>query len=442
MWRVFLFFALLAPLFAGGVRAYSQEEDAAVIKEIALTVSFSKGDVRPAVAAELKDAIQEVAELALLIQLEGDLNVLASDLEDVTETLARVINITLAKRGFEVESLVITPGESTQVDVVLAVSGDEIVDVTLEFLLPQAGDIPLAILEDSRQSLLSSLRRNFQGMPTADRKWALDLFDALIESEVENIEDLRGFDYRSEIVLGPVTRVLLHLNPSPGEQVIRRHYLRTRSSTLLNVSMDPLREIALVELSSLDGLPIALFSKYSAEIAALVGDEVAKSRALEFYRARPVVELTLKNNDLWASLIVESPWFRTNVEGRVDFNRDEDNPRIEGTFGVIGPMGAEAYANLKFFPDIIDAEPEAGLGINPSPGLFVGAGWDFDRPRIKTRGSVWLGTNINVTFESYTGGDFDEDSEYRVAYKLNDVFSVLGVVDGGGASFVSLGVKL
>ncbi|MEP0813786.1 MAG: hypothetical protein HRF49_03855 [bacterium] len=447
MWRICAFI-FIAAVLCGTRDARAQEEpknaegDMRRIESVSLSVSFSEGDIRPEIADDLRDAIREVTELALIVQLEGDLAVVESDIAAITETLTRVINITLDKRGFRVESLVITPGEATAVDIVLAVSGEQVVDVLVEIKTPSGGELPEMMLEESEAALVSALRRRFQGMPIADRSWVTSLFDNAIRGEFERIPDLLHFRQRSEIVLAPEARVTVYIEPAAGVPVLRRHVLRTRSSTLLNISMDALREIALVAAAELDGMPVELVEKYRHEAERLIAEKVAASRTLAIYAADVEVSLEIRSNELWVSMIVESPRYRTSVEGRVDFNRDENNPRIEGRLGIKGPSYTEAYVNLRFFPGGVNAEPEAGLGFNPLPGMFLGAGWDFDREVVKIRGGLWLGTNLQFSVENYPGGEYDADSEYRATYRMTDDFSISAIADGEGKVWMGLGVTL
>jgi len=412
------------------------------IQSIEIRMSFSNGDVRPAIAEDLRSAIKEVAELAILDQLEGSLQVLEDDLAEVTEVLERVLDLTLDKRGFRVESLSIIPGEVTIIDLEVAIAGVEIIDVLVELVPPIRGELVSEMLSGLQDELISSLRRQFQGLPANDVTWITLLFNQALQREYERLPDFRLFEYRFELIPAAITRVVIYLTPAPKTSVVRRHFLHTRSSTLLNISLDRLREVLLVEMASLDGLPKEFIERHLDSIETRLAQVAVGVGALEFYDAEVSVSLTFRGSDLHASAIVESKKYRTSVGGRVDFNREMKNPRIEGTIGIKAFSHAELYAHLKFFPDKVNFEPEIGIGINPGKNVFVGGGWDFDREVIKLSGDVWFGTNLRVSIEHFPDDEWRDDSEYGITYQLNENFSISAIADGAGSGFVALGVKL
>jgi hypothetical protein len=209
----------------------------------------------------------------------------------------------------------------------------------------------------------------------------------------------------------------------------------------LNISLENLRELVLTELASLDGLPVDFVLCHESTIAEYLVGRAADLPEMKLYHATVDARLDLRGSDLQVSLIVESRRYRTYAFGRVDFNKEEKNPLIEGRFGIIGGA-TEAYAHLKFYPDKLDVEPEAGLGVNPMPGLFIGGGWDFDRETFKLRSDLWFGTNMLFTLEHYPDSEFNDLSEYTIAYFLTRDLRLSATLDGDGKGFVSLGVVL
>ena len=115
---------------------------------------------------------------------------------------------------------------------------------------------------------------------------------------------------------------------------------------------------------------------------------------------------------------------------------------IEGRIGVMGGEFVELYANVKFYPDNVDFEPELRIGLDPTPDIFLGGGWDFDRETPKMRGDVWFGTNILVSVEQYTDSEFNDDSKYSLSYFITRDLKVSATLDGAGVGFFSLGVVL
>ena len=413
-----------------------------LIKAVEVNIVFGEAGIRPIIASEIQTAIEEVLNLALLEQLEGDLEVIEKNLEGITETLLRVLDLTLDKRGFKTESFSILPGETTFVELEIAVSGESIADVRVEFVTPARSGLSVALLDEMQISLSTNLRRKFYGLPTADKKWLTTLFTEALDEESLLSGDFAHFSYRLELIPGTVTRAFLYLTSAPGAPVIRNQYLRTRSSTILNLSLDSAREALLVELAGLDGLPVAFIATRKGFAEDYLENLVSQLKALAFYEPEAKVELEFRGADLYASAIIESPKYRTAITGRVDFNREENNTRIDGIIGVRSFASTEVYAAIKFFPSNVDIEPEIGLGINPRPGVFVGGGWDFDRESVKLRGNVWFGTNFVVHAEYFPSAEFKEESEYGITYYFTKDFSISAYADGDGSGWVALGVKL
>ncbi len=412
------------------------------VQFVEVQLQFLDGDLRPELTDDLQKAIAEVGEMAIIHQLEGDLIYIKDNLDDITDTLKRVIDLTLSKRGFSVDKLSISPGVTTLFTIEISVSGGEIIDIEIDVLPPNAGNLANELLSPLKSELTSSLRRRFQGLPTSDINWLYKLFDEAIKEEQENIEDFKWFAYRFELSPGPITRVILHLSPKSSSTVVSNHSLRTRSSTLLNISLEDLREVIIREVSCLDGMPLEFVDSYVETIEMYLSKRVENLKTLRFYQARADIAIEFKGRDLQISAIVESRRFRTSVSGQVDFDKDEENPLLEGRIGVIGGKYAELYAHVKFFPDNIDFEPELGFGLNPTPGIFLGSGWDFDREALKLRGDVWFGTNVLVSAEQYTDSEYNDDSKYSLSYYFTRDIRISATLDGAGSGFFSLGVVL
>lgn len=425
-----------------GESAAGDEKPSRKVESILVNLVFSESDIRPAIADEIQTAIEEVVNLALIEQLEGDLELIEQNREEITGTLLRVIDLTLDKRGFKTNSLSIVPGILTVVELHISVTGDAIADVRVELVTPSRSKLTGAIFDGIQNELSESLRRRFFGLPTVDKKWLTGLFADALAEESATIPGFESFDYRMELIPSTVTRVVVYLTSAPGEQVIRRHYLRTRSSTILNLSLDSAREAVLVELAGLDGLPISFIEQKREVINSHVENLITGLKSLDFYDAFAEFDFQIRGNDLYATAIIESRKYRTSVSGRVDFNREQNNPRIDGIIGIRTFSSTEVYAAVKFFPDSVDFEPEAGIGINPRPGFFVGGGWDFDRETVKLRGNVWLGTGVVLHAEHYPNSDFNEESEYGVTYYFTKDFAVSAIADGGGSTWIAVGVKL
>ncbi len=412
------------------------------VLSVEVFVEFAGADIRPIIAGEIQTAIEEVVELALLVQLEGDLATIAANKDEISETLLRVIDLTLDKRGFKTDSLSLTPGEIAIVELEISVTGESIADVRVEFVAPAKSGLSDALLFNLQNELSANLRRKFFGLPSADKKWLTGLFAGALAEEFAASEELGMFNYRMELLPSTITRVVLYLTNAPGERALDRRFLRTRSSTILNLSLDSAREAILVELAGLAGLPARFVELHRDEAADYLESRVKALGSLAFYEPEVEIEFAVRGGDLFVTAIIESRRYRTAVSGRVDFDREVDNPRIDGIIGMRMFSSAEVYAAVKFFPDSVDFEPEIGLGINPRPGVFVGGGWDFDREAVKLRGNVWLGAGLVIHAEHYTSPEFNEDGEYGITYFFTKDFSVSAFADGDGSAWMALGVKL
>ena len=171
-------------------------------------------------------AIVEVGKMAIIDQLEGDIDYVTENLDEITDTLKRVIDLTLSKRGFKVDNLLITPGETTLFALDISVSGGEIIDIEVQMLPPAGGNLTDDLLSTLKSELVNAFEKTLSRITHFGYHLAYKLFDDALREERENIEDFKWFDYKFELSPGPITRVIIHIGPRSGSTVISNHFLR------------------------------------------------------------------------------------------------------------------------------------------------------------------------------------------------------------------------
>jgi len=394
------------------------------ITDVVVNLTFKDETVAEDVQKEVKGAIERTMKLALLDQLEGSLSTVQSDLPKVTETIKAVLEIVLSRRGFGLDKLEIRPGRVTEADVVLALLSHTISDVRVEFTVLQNAVIVKGLVAPDEDAISAALTMSLKGAPFDDPVWVTKLVSERFDDEIHKLPAYAEFDWLVNVVPGETTRVLVTLTPKPSAARLQRYFIKTRSDTLLNISLTALRTDLAANLEPLMQLPVSFWAAKRDEIRTALLSRLKQESALAFYEATPALDLFIVHQDLSAVINVESKRYRVNVSGRIDFNRDTLNPRLQGTFGLMAGRGAEGYVHVKFFPADLDVEPEVGVGLHPSSGTFIGGGYDAFRHSFKVRARQWFLNDFTAEAEYLTKRGLKQYDEFSIIYHFNDNYSI------------------
>jgi hypothetical protein len=394
------------------------------ITDVTVNLTFKDEAVTEDVEKEIKSAIERTLKLALLDQLEGSLSTVQSDLPKVTETIKAVLEIVLSRRGFGLEKLEIRPGKVTDVDVELALVSHAILEIKVEFSILQNAVVVKELVAPDEEAVSAALTKSLKGTPFDDPVWVTKLVSERFDAEMKKLAPYEDFDWIVSVVPAETTRVLVALTPKPPAPCLQRYFIKTRSDTLLNMALTTLRTNLAANIQPLMQLPISFWTARHQQIASALTDRLKQESTLAFYKATPLLELYIVRQDLSAVINVESERYRVNVSGRIDFNRDTLNPRIQGTFGLIAGKSLEGYVHLKFFPSDLDLEPEIGVGLHPTRSTYIGAGYDTFRHCTKLRARQWFLNDFTAEAEFFTRNELKTYNEFSLIYHFNDNYSI------------------
>ncbi len=431
---------LLAVLISPG-SSYAQEEPPA-ITAIELELEWLEGQPGEAVAAEVEEAIERTLSLAIVDQLGASLRRLEDNQEQITRTLFSVLDLVLGKRGMELKELDIVPGEITLVRMQLALRGQTIESFTVYFRFTSDTPFLAAITESDRNSLAASLADSLAGTPYSDADWIERMTIRQVRDYLSAREDYAGFDTLVLVLPETTTSVYVTLIPRERVSVVNRYFVKLRSSTMLNLQLADVGSFVAANLESLRGLPTDFVASRAEEICEYLEAEAVFAPDVNLLKPTASAELFVVRDDITLLFAVESQRVRLSASGRVDFNREEDEARLDFTVGLRMSPASDVWFHGTFFPAEFELRPQLGIGLRAENKAMLEAGYDFKMNSAVLRGQLNVLPDFYFSAEHYVKSRLKDENEYGITYIFRNYYEFKVTTDFRDELFASVGVRI
>jgi len=424
--------------------APAQSEGAETPRVAAIKLELEWEDDEPTgkVADEVHNAIARTLELALIEQLEGSIAQIEANREQIVSTLSSVIDLALSKRGMTLSELRISPGETTTCHVTIRLSGDRIEDFEVEFRF--RSDTPLLrdVTGSDRASLQTALMGAFGGTPYSDAAWVERMTMREAKEWFRQQIGYSDFDPLVLVLPAETTRVYVTLIPQEGASVVQRHFVKIRSSTMLNLQVNDAGSVVSANLQALHGLPVTFVEAKAHAIEDYLTREIEFAKPLQVMEPTATVELFTVREDISLIYDVESARFRLGATGRVDLNREEGEARFDFTAGVRIGRSADVFFHGIFFPGQFELQPQLGLAVRKEGLASLEGAYDFKLNSPVLRGSVSIAEDFYISGEHYIKSELKDLNEYGITYIFRNYYEFKLLTDFRDELFASIGVRI
>jgi hypothetical protein len=434
--------ALAAALACFSILANAQDIPTSAVKAIDLQVEWADGTPGESTAAEVKDAIQRTLQLAILEQLGASLPRLEANLDQITSTLQTVLDLVLGKRGMSLEDIEITPGETTLVKLSIALSGDKLEDVAVEFHFRSDTPLLAAVTKQDCDAIGAALTAKLSGTPLSDPAWVEKLAIREVGAELAARAEYSDFSPLVLVIPDTTTRIVVTLMPRENALVIDRYFVKLRSATMLNLALADVGGFVAANLESLRGLPIPFVKAKKTAIAGYLEKTTVFAPELDVIAPEAMAEIYVVEKDISLVFDVESRRFRVSASGRVDFNRPEYGARLDFTAGVLVSPSSDVWVHGTFFPGEFELRPQVGIGFRYEDRAFAEFGYDFKMNSPILRGQLNVLPDFYLSAEHYTEGALKNENEYGITYIFRNIYELKLITDFRDEIFASVGVRL
>ncbi|WP_370849764.1 hypothetical protein [Megasphaera sp.] len=398
----------LLTLFA--VCASLSSATAASVESVSVHVASVEEAIPPLVEKRIAASIQTVGNHVFLAK---DSDEIAGRSGEYERTVNDIINRVLI--GYTVESIAITPGSRTELDVRIRPWGDTIRSVRFRVdygALPAMGQelvrSDLAEADKLAQNLLT-------GLPVDALDWANGAVKSVLEDELE----ARVPEFYPHIVIhgGPETDVTVYMLPKLP--VVRNVRVAVKGDDVPKVLFLSARRNLEKTYAGLDGLPVAFVQRHQRDIAASLQTDVQRQWVVSHYGLHVLPSLAI-GEDTAIRIQPQTAFYDIRGGAYIDAGRKDDDDESTVLMAHLGrKIGShhEVYGEVKFMPSSLDW--------NFIPGWFyrftggTETGYQFES--LDDSQHLWLRQPLGGRWALRLDRDLThDDSEVGLHYRVDD----------------------
>ena len=326
--------------------------------------------------------------------------------------------------GYSVESVVLTPGETSRIEIRLVPWADVIravhVDVTVEGMPP--------LVEEMARRDLADVGRVFgegmQGLPVAASDWTNGVLKRSLQQYLD--EHLPEFRADFDVVPGDETRVVLTVYPRLP--VVRTIDLSMRSDSIPNFTLLAHRQEMQDNVNMLIGVPVAFVQRHEAEFCEFFAsslDAAPSFRAMDLHTAvtmRPGRDMSVMSRS-------DTKKYLIRLEGWVDISHKDANDRdlvFRFHAGKRFSPRDEFFVQTDIMPQNVRWTWELGYARHLADMTRLIVRYDMREKKFILGGEQELGRRWMLRYEyRWT----DQMGEGAIRYRLHDFLSLEYVVD-------------
>lgn len=401
-----------------------------LITKLELELEFIGEPPSGVVSDRLYTAIYSTLETAIIEQLEADLNAVKSDKEQIVDILTGILNLVLPRRGYKIAAFTIEPDVTTKVKVVLEQFSQVIRQYDVELIIErQAPALAESRLMDSIE-LQKLLKDNLNNVPYTDSNFARQAIENYLKNNWLNVAPWNQFEPTLDIIPGEKTVVRVKLTTASGTRQLNYSFAKVRSTSLINLTLTPLRSKFSSMISDLDGLPTVYLQPRLHFVGKAIMKLVDQDKISRKLRAYGNVSFYNVDDRLYAVLRLESKSYFLEGDAIINFNTNDKEAELNAMLGLKAD-NFTFYSGWQLLPGLMDFNYEAGVAYN-TYGTFIGGSWDFQKDTIKTRFKQQLYNDFEIDIEAYFEDKHRDKSIYSLRYRFGDNYSLGVAIDNEG----------
>lgn len=386
------------------------------VESVTVTLSGSRQPLPAVLAKRMTAAVQTAADK---LYVGADTEAVTAGEATYKKVTADIIDRILY--GYTVESLQITPGVNSHLDVKLRPYGQTIqsVAVSVEYgnLTPVAQELvarDVAFVEPRIEQILL-------GAPLDSLDWATAVTSQLVRNELEGA--LPEFIPQVEITPGLQTKVKVYLIPQGA--VVRHGNTEISSNTLPSTVFYATKRYYDDYLVGLEGVPVAFVARHENDLLSFIQQGLDNSRASQRFgiSMKPTLQL---GTDLLLKIKVDSSRYIVRAEGYLDMGTETDHNVGIKLFTGIKQGKGDWYLETNFFPDDYKWAFYPSYAYHLTEDTTLAYQYNLSDKYSR----VWLRQDIGARWHVRAQRDFEiKQNEFGLAYDLNNYLTLEYVVN-------------
>lgn len=404
---------VVAGCMLAAITAVAQAEP---VESVTVSLSGSRQPLPPVLAKRMTAAVQTAADK---LYVGADTDAVAAGHATYQKVTTDIIDRILY--GYTVESLEITPGVNSRLDVRLRPYGQTIqaVDVSVEYgnLTPVAQELvarDVAFVEPRIEQILL-------GASLDSLDWATAVTSQLVRNELEGA--LPEFIPQVDIIPGVQTKVKVYLIPQGT--VVRHGSTEISSNTLPSTVFYATKRYYDEYLVGLEGVPVAFVARHENDLLSFIQQGLDNSRASQRFgiSMKPTLQL---GTDLLLKIQVDSSRYIVRAEGYLDMGTETDHNVGIKLFTGIKQGKGDWYLETNFFPDDYKWAFYPSYAYHFTQDTTLAYQYNLSDKYSR----VWLRQDIGSRWHVRAQRDFEiKRNEFGLAYDLNNYLTLEYVVN-------------
>ena len=376
-----------------------------------VTVSITGKQTPPTrIMKRMSASVGTVGEQMLVGRTVGDVEAGKNSYEKLIQEIFDRVLV-----GYSVETVHLTAGSTTGIQVQVMPWGEVVREVALEVDVGNLSPEVRELVKKDMGNIEETVNEVLVGLPIDAVDWAGGVSKIVIREALASA--LPEFSANFDIIPGAHTVMKLSLAPlGPTVQNVR---ISLRSNTIPNVLLFAVRPTVEQSAQSLVGLPVGFIERHRGyfttqlEVSA-TNHSIAKNYGLHMTTVvNPGVDTDI-------TLDAETNKYKVSLEGYMDMGRPTENTSFRLHAGKFIGKKDEAFLEMDFIPSTVSWKFVPGWGHAISAGTTVGIKYNLsDQYNI-----LWLqhevNRNLSVRLERVP---IDGRNELGIRYKMHDFLS-------------------
>lgn len=381
------------------------------VDQVRVDLTSTQGTMPPLVQKRIAASLETVGNHVFMGHDTGEIQ---RNMTGYDKTVNDIINRVLV--GYTVDTMTITPGAETIMQVTVRPWGNAIQTVHVSFdyggLPPLGAAMASRDVADARQQIESIL----MGLPVDALDWANGPVQAVIEGELQQ----RLPEFYPHIVITGGTETTVQVYFLPKLPVVRNVLVDVEAENVPKIIFLSTRKNLEERYSGLEGLPVAFMQRHAVDFEQDVRQTLAKQWVISQYKLNVTPTFTIGGNTT-IHLRSQTDFYDIQAGAYMDVSR-EHRDRDDDTVltGMVGrKIGAhhEVYGKVEFMPNSVSWNFIPGYFYRFGKGTHVGYEWQS----LDDSQHLWLRQPLSKRWQLRLDRDLThDDNEVGLEYRLHD----------------------
>lgn len=322
--------------------------------------------------------------------------------------------------GYSVESVTLSLGVETKIQIVIKPWGEVVKKVDLEMDTAALPEEIIPLLQKDIGDVKRISEEGLLGLPVDSLDWAAGVSKLAIREFFS--EELPEF--RSSVEISGGTHTLIKVVLVPVGVTIQDFHVSLRSKSIPNVLLAQLRPAVEKNATLLTGLPAAFVERHRSYFEQRIQQAISQQPAAKNY-GLSYRTLISPARDTDIRVDVETDKYKVALEGYMDMGKTTDNTSFRLHAGQFFTKRDEGFVEVNFIPASMRWEFVPGWGHRIGDSMQVGLKYNHSQEQAIGWLTQQLDRNWQLRVERMPKTGYNE---FGLRYKLHDFLSAEYIV--------------